>query len=114
MQAAKQLPLGGLFFFLPSRGLLFRRKMKAYITTATTTQVTDSPVTKVFIQVNAALTGTITVIDGKSGTTANVAIINNPTVGSTYEYWDFTSGVRIVTSANCDITVSTYGGFGSR
>lgn len=87
---------------------------KAYITTAATTQVTDTPATKVFIQVNAALTGTITVIDGQSGTTANVAIIMNPTVGSTYEYWDFTSGVRIVTSATCDNTVSTYGGYAGR
>jgi len=88
--------------------------MKAYITTATTTQVTDTPATKVFIQINKSLTGTITVLDNNTGTTANVAIIENPTVGLQFEYWNFTVGVRIVTSATCDITVSTYGGFGTR
>lgn len=86
--------------------------MKSYITSAATTQVAG-PSHKVFIQVNAALTGTITVIDGTSGTTANVAVITNPTVGSQYEYWDFTSGVRIVTSATCDITVMAEGGYGN-
>jgi len=86
---------------------------KSYITTATTTQV-SGPAGKVFIQVNAALTGTITVIDGTTGTTANVAVITNPTVGSQYQYWGFTSGVRIVTSASCDITVSTQSGYGKQ
>lgn len=83
--------------------------MKAYITAAATTQVHTGKVKKVFIQVNAALTGTITVIDGTAGTTANVAVITNPTVGSTYEYWDFTEGLRIVTNASCDITVNYAG-----
>lgn len=85
--------------------------MKTYITTATTTQVYtvtgNQLLSRVRIMVNAALTGTITVIDGVSGTTANVAVITNPTVGQAYEYWDFSSGVRIVTSAPCDITVLT-------
>ena len=80
---------------------------KTYITTATTTQCETNSVSRVFITVNAALTGTITVIDGTSGTTANVAIITNPTVGSTFDYFDFAQGVRIVTSATCDITVNT-------
>jgi len=83
---------------------------KAYITTATTTQVAGA-CSKVVITVNAALTGTITVIDGTTGTTANVAIITNPTVGSRFEYTNFTEGVRIVTSATCDITVNTDGGY---
>lgn len=86
---------------------------RSYITTATTTQVADSPAKKVVIQVNAALTGTITVIDGTTGTTANVAVITNPGVGARFEYFDFTTGVRIVTSASCDVTVSTYAGFGA-
>lgn len=86
---------------------------RSYITTATTTQVADSGQKKAVVQVNAALTGTITVIDGTSGSTANVAIITNPTVGSVFEYWNFDNGVRVVTSATCNITVSTYGGFGS-
>lgn len=77
-----------------------------YITTATTTQVWTGLAKKVHISVNAALTGTITVIDGTSGTTANVATITNPTVGLQFEYWGLENGVRIVTSASCDITVS--------
>lgn len=86
---------------------------KTYITTGTTTQATDTPAKKVLITNNAALTGTIKVIDGNSGTTANVATITNPAVGDRYEYYDFTVGVRIVTSTTCDITVSTYAGFGA-
>lgn len=79
---------------------------KSYITTATTTQVSTGTCRKVLVQINAALTGTITVVDGTTGSTANVAIITNPTVGLQFEYWDFGTGVRIVTSATCDITVS--------
>lgn len=87
--------------------------MKAYITTATTTQVYTGTSRKVLIQNNAALTGTITVIDGTSGTTANVAIITNPAVGDQFEYWSFGTGVRIVTSATCNITVSADTSYGA-
>ena len=79
---------------------------KAYITDSTATQVYTGYAAKVLVQVNAALTGTIKVIDGTSGSTANVATITNPTVGSQYEYWDFGIGVRIVASGACDITVN--------
>lgn len=79
---------------------------KAYITTNAETQV-SGPCKKVLITVNAALTGTVKVIDNTTGSTANVATITNPTVGSSYQYWDFTSGVRIVASGACDITVNT-------
>lgn len=78
----------------------------AYITTGATTQVSPRPVYSAKITVNSALTGTITVIDGTTGTTANVAIITNPTVGTSYEYWSFRYGLRIVTSTTCDITVN--------
>lgn len=81
---------------------------KSYITTNTATNVDTDRVAKVVIQVNAALTGNIKVIDGISGTTANVATITNPTVGSRYEYSDFATGVRIIASTTCDITVSTF------
>lgn len=81
--------------------------LKAYITTATTTQVISTPAKRVLITVNTALaSGTITVIDGTTGTTANVAVITNPGVGASFEYWDFGTGVRIVTNAICDITVN--------
>ena len=82
-----------------------------YITSGATTQVYTSTlpnnqtINKVRIVVNTALTGTIKVIDGTSGTTANVATITNPTVGQVYEYWGLQNGVRIVTSTTCDITV---------
>lgn len=77
------------------------------ITDNTETQVETGRVTKAIIQVNAALTGTIKVIDNTTGTTANVATITNPAVGDRYEYWDFQTGVRIVASGSCNITVST-------
>ncbi len=78
----------------------------SYITDGTATQVYSGAVKKAIIQVNAALTGSIKVIDGTSGTTANVATITNPTVGSVYEYWGLTSGLRVIASGACDITAS--------
>jgi hypothetical protein len=79
---------------------------KAYIVDSTATQVVSGAIKRVLVQVNAALTGSIKVIDNTSGTTANVATITNPAVGTQYEYWDFTTGVRIIASTTCDITVS--------
>lgn len=78
----------------------------SYITTGATTQVYTGSARRVIIQVNAALTGSIKVIDDITGSTATVATITNPAVGDQYEYWGFTMGVRIVTSTTCDITVS--------
>lgn len=79
---------------------------KSYIVDTTETQVMTGACKRVVLTVNAALTGSIKVIDNTSGTTANVATITNPTVGTVYEYYDFTTGVRIIASAACDITVS--------
>lgn len=87
---------------------------KSYIVDSTATQVVTGYTRKAIVQVNAALTGTIKVIDNTTGTTANVAIITNPAVGNQFEYWDFTSGVRIIASTTCDITVSTDGSFGAK
>lgn len=86
---------------------------RSYIVDGTATQVADSPQRKVIVVVNAALTGSIKVIDGTTGSTANVATITNPGVGNAFAYYNFTSGVRIIASGACDITVSTYGGFGA-
>lgn len=72
----------------------------------TTSNVYTGPVRKAIIQVNAALTGTIQVIDGATGTTGNVGIITNPTVGTKYEYWGLTTGFRVIPSTTCDITAS--------
>lgn len=88
--------------------------MYKYITDDTATNVMTGGVRKAIITVNAALTGSIKVIDGTSGTTANVATITNPTVGSSYEYWDLTDGLRIIASGACDITVNADGGFGPK
>lgn len=79
---------------------------KSLIVDNTATQVLTGACKEVILQVNAALTGTIKVIDGTSGTTANVATITNPGVGDTYIYRDFASGVRIIASGACNITVS--------
>ncbi len=87
---------------------------KSYITDNTATNVDTGKIRKAVIQVNAALTGSIKVIDGIDGTTANVATITNPTVGSRYEYWDFVTGVRVIASGTCDITVNTDGSFGPK
>jgi hypothetical protein len=83
----------------------------SYITDSTATQVASDRISKVVLQVNAALTGTIKVIDGTSGTTANVATITNPAVGNTFYYYNFKTGVRIIASGACDITVSAFPGF---
>jgi len=85
---------------------------KSMITDNTATNVLTGRCPKVIIQVNAALTGNIKVIDGITGTTADVATITNPTVGSIYEYWDFATGVRVIASTTCDITVSAESGIG--
>lgn len=86
---------------------------RAYIVDATETQV-SGPSKKVRVQVNAALTGTIKVLDNTTGSTANVATITNPTVGTSYEYWNFAVGVRVVASGACDITVMTDGSYGAQ
>jgi len=88
--------------------------MVKYITTDAATLVTTGYVSKVLIQVNAALTGTIKVIDGIAGTTANVATITNPTVGSQYEYWDLKDGLIVIASGVCDISVSTNSSYGAK
>lgn len=72
-----------------------------YITTGTTVTVADGGY-GIFIQNNAALTGTITVKD--AGVTK--AIITNPTVGSSYKYLGFSGAISVVTSTTCDVTIS--------
>lgn len=72
-----------------------------YITASGSKTVADQA-DGMLIQVNAALTGTLTVTDG--GTTK--AVITNPTVGSQYRYYGFTGAAAVNPSATCDITVS--------
>lgn len=80
------------------------------ITDDTATNVITGACSEAILQVNEALTGTIKVIDGTSGTTANVATITNPAVGNTYIYRDFKDGVRVIASGACNVTVSASAG----
>ena len=57
----------------------------SYIVDTTETQVETGRIKKAIITVNKALTGTIKVVDGTSGNTANVATITNPVAGDRYE-----------------------------
>lgn len=75
-----------------------------YITTTDATQVHSGKVRRAIIQVNADLTGSIKVIDGTSGSTANVATITDPTAGDRYEYVSLENGFRVIASAACDVT----------
>lgn len=86
---------------------------KAYIVDNTATQV-SGPARKVLITVNKTDAQSVKVIDGTAGTTANVATIAALVVGNRHEYWGFTSGVRIIASGACDITVSTDGSHGPK
>lgn len=83
----------------------------ASITTATSTNVAG-PCRTGAIQINNDMTGTITVVDNTTGSTPVIAIITNPTKGQRYEYWNFVTGFRLVTSAVCDITGMSDGAYG--
>lgn len=73
-----------------------------HVTTGSTT--TLPVVYGVRVQVNAALTGTITVND--AGTA--MGIITNPTVGQFYDFWGFTGVPTVVTSTTCDVTIMPF------
>lgn len=81
----------------------------AYIAGAATTQVKNGPGTLKRIILNKPVSAsTITLIDGRSGTTANMGIITNTADVKPYalEYdVRFQAGLRIVTSGADDITV---------
>lgn len=86
-----------------------------HITDNTATVCAGGRISKAEIQVNAALTGTITVYDSAtSATTPVVAVITNPTVGSQFKYYDFTTGVKVTASGTCDITVNTDSSYGAK
>lgn len=84
-----------------------------HITAGSAVNINTGRISKVVIQVNAALTGTITVSDETSTAgTPVVAVITNPTVGSQYEYWDMGSGITVTPSTTCDITVNASSSYG--
>lgn len=80
--------------------------------TASGAQVIAAQAGAIYIQVNAALTGTIAVtVAGSSqyGTAAQtIATITNPTVGSFYKYGGLhgQGAVSVNPSTTCDITVT--------
>jgi hypothetical protein len=80
---------------------------KTNITTGTTTQVFTGPGVLHSIIVNTTAAGTIKIIDGTSGTTANVGTLKASVVEGAYRYdVNMANGCRIVTGAASDITVT--------
>lgn len=80
--------------------------------TASGAQTIASSAGAILLQVNAALTGTITITAAGStqyGTSSQtIATITNPTVGSVYRYGGLTNQGAIVInpSTTCDVTVT--------
>jgi len=81
----------------------------AYISTGTTTQVLTGPGVLVGIMVNTTAAGTIKVIDGTAGVTANIATLKASIGEGWYGFGAngiaISAGIRIVTAAASDITV---------
>lgn len=84
--------------------------MHKYLTTGAATMTTQGGLRKLVVQVNAALTGTLTCADG----IGTFAVITNPTVGSRYEYWDLVGAVTVTTNATCDVCCSGDGSHGPK
>lgn len=70
-----------------------------HFTAGSIATIADKP-RRVKIQVNAALTGTLTVKDGST----TIAIITNPAVGNLFEYGPFQGLATVTPSATTDIT----------
>lgn len=70
-----------------------------YLTTGTATLPEANGI---LIQVNAALTGTLTVNDGGVAR----AVITNPAVGDQFRYYGFTGVPTVVASTTCNATIS--------
>ncbi len=62
----------------------------------------------ILVQVNAALTGTLTCSAATGGT---FAVITNPTVGTSYRYGGLRGGgaITVTPSTTCDATVTVLG-----
>lgn len=78
----------------------------AYISSATTTQVSTGRCKLIAIVVNTTAAGTIGIIDGASGSTVNVGQLKTSVAEGTYHYGiTLSQGLRIITGAGSDITV---------
>ena len=77
------------------------------IITNTTTQIATGRGTLQAITVNTTAAGTIKIIDDIAGTTANIGTLQASILPGTYFFNTvFSKGLRIVTAAASDITVS--------
>lgn len=77
-----------------------------YIDSATTTQVKTGPGVLKRIIVGETAAGAISIIDGTSGSTANIGTLKASIVEDTYDFdVSFSAGLRIVTAAASKITV---------
>lgn len=77
-----------------------------YITTATSTQVKTGPGILHAIVLGETAAGAISVIDGTSGSTANIATLKASIVEGTYVFnANFSAGLRIVTAGASKLTV---------
>ncbi len=78
-----------------------------YITEATTTQVATGKGILHSIIVNETVAGTLKVIDGTSGATANIATLKASIVEGTYLFdVTFSAGLRIVSGAAGKYTIT--------
>jgi len=85
----------------------YRENQYKNITTGTTTQVVTGRGFLRAITVNTTAAGTIKIIDGTTGTTANIGTLASSVAVGTYRYdVVFANGLRIVTGAASDITIS--------
>ncbi len=77
-----------------------------YISTATTTQVATGLGQLIRIVVGTTAAGAISIIDGTSGTTANIGTLAASITPAPYDFnINFANGLRIVTAAASLITV---------
>ncbi len=73
-----------------------------YMTANTAYTIGGVALRGLFIQVNAALTGTLTVKDDST----TKAVITNPAVGNQFVYYGFTGVCTVTPSTTCDATAS--------
>lgn len=78
----------------------------AYISTATTTQVAEGQGQLVRIILGETAAGAISVIDGTSGSTVNLASLKASIVEGVYEFGvNYAAGIRIITAGASKLTV---------
>lgn len=80
-----------------------------YISSATSTQVATGPGTLYAIMLGETAAGAISIIDGTSGSTANIGTLKASIVEGSYFFGSggirFSSGLRIVTAGASKLTV---------